>query len=59
MERGRKYLRVKEIAEALEICENGAYKLVATEIPHRRFGRAIRVAAEDFKRYLEKTVVNK
>ncbi|MHC5544324.1 helix-turn-helix domain-containing protein [Singulisphaera rosea] len=54
-------MTVKEFAERAEISLSLAYVLVAEgRVPHRRIGRAgkrgaIRIAEEDFARFIEST----
>jgi len=41
-------LSVQQLANFLDVSDDTIYELVATEIPHHRVGRLIRVAREDF-----------
>jgi len=49
-------LRVKQVAERLNLSESKVYELVERgELPHHRFGGAIRVSEEQVAEYLEAT----
>jgi len=49
-------LRVKQVAERLNLSESKVYELVERgEMPHHRFGGAIRVSEEQVAEYLEAT----
>jgi excisionase family DNA binding protein len=49
-------LRVKQVAERLCLSESKVYELVERgELPHHRFGGAIRVSEQQIADYLEET----
>ena len=49
-------LRVKQVAERLGLSESKVYEMVERgELPHHRFGGAIRVSEEQVAEYLEST----
>ena len=49
-------LRVKQVAERLNLSESKIYELLERgELPHHRFGGAIRVSEEQIAEYLERT----
>lgn len=49
-------LRVKQVAARLSLSESKVYELVERgELPHHRFGGAIRVSEEQIAEYLDAT----
>ena len=49
-------LRVKQVADRLNLSESKIYEMVERgELPHHRFGGAIRVSEEQIAEYLEET----
>jgi len=49
-------LRVKQVAERLNLSESKVYEMVERgELSHHRFGGAIRVSEEQIAAYLEET----
>jgi excisionase family DNA binding protein len=55
-DRCRLMLRVKQVADRLNLSQSKVYELIeAGELPHHRFGGAIRVSEEQIAEYLEET----
>ncbi len=49
-------LRVKQVAERLNLSQSKIYEMVESgELPHHRFGGAIRVSEDQIAEYLEET----
>ena len=49
-------LRVKQVAERLNLSESKVYEMLERgELPHHRFGGAIRVSEDQIAEYLEET----
>ena len=49
-------LRVKQVAERLNLSESKVYEMVERgELPHHRFGGAIRVSEDQIAEFLEET----
>jgi excisionase family DNA binding protein len=49
-------LRVKQVAERLNLSESKVYEMVESgELPHHRFGGAIRVSEDQIAEFLEDT----
>lgn len=49
-------LRVKQVAERLNLSESKVYEMVERgDLPHHRFGGAIRVSESQIAEYLEET----
>ena len=53
MERGKDFLTVKEVAQALGISEQGVrMKIYRRQIPARRWGRRVIILREDLERFM-------